>query len=312
MMNVPIFVKINSDHGAEPLIAFIRFVNEKCTEISERAWEHHALDQAQIWELVGDELYGDKLHPSLVQTLIDRVADAFAQNGGKYAPVFDPRTSLLLKEDSGVITFDPEFSIRAVSIWTPEGQIQYDAMLEDLCPAQAALLQHRTGEYGLIVYSGDDGDDGEESTCFLAVVCRVSDVAARAFRMVEWMPQVLAPQSVQHPAEIPTALEDIIPPNHPLRDTVSPLELRDAPSFSVKDLSMVMGGPVARIYPMIDRKEIAAERSGVQVKIPRAEFIRIAVLHLYNPVSAKREVLAATQEIEKAARRLRQAVEPGA
>jgi excisionase family DNA binding protein len=310
-MDVPVFIEIDSDDGVGPLIEFARFVNEKCSEISQRAWEHRALDRPQIEELVGDDLhYRDGLHPSLVQTLIDRVADAFVRNRAKYAPTFDPRTSLLLKEDSGVITFDPQRASRQVEIWTLERKFVYQASLGDLYPPQNALLEYRTGEYGLIVDFEDDRTEAEYCTCLLGVVCRVSNVAARAFKMVEWLPQVLAPQSLGQPVEIPDALEDIIPPDHPLRDTVSPLELRDSPFFSVKDLSMVMGIPVGRIYPMIDRKEIAGERCGSAVRVPRAEFSRLAALYLYQQAGAKREVLAAAQEIEKAARRLRQAVEP--
>ena len=72
-----------------------------------------------------------------------------------------------------------------------------------------------------------------------------------------------------------------------------------------------MNVPVQRVYQRCDRKEIAHERVGSAVKIPRAEFQRQAERALYRD-KATEEALAATAEIEKAARKLRQVLEPGA
>lgn len=311
-MDVPIYVKLDSEDGIDALVALIRFANEECNRIAERAWQQRAFDRPLIEELVEDELRQRRLHHSLVQTLTDRVADAFARNGARYAPTFDARDSLLLRENSGVIEFDPELFIGPVSIRTPdEGQIVFHAALEDLFPPQWALLEHRTGDYGLVLDFGDDDDGTNTHACFLGVLCRPTTSAARAYRMVGWMPQAATRQQPDQPPEPPAALDELIPSDHPLRDFVSPLELKESPFFSVKALATVMGVPVQKLYQRCERKEIACVRDGVAVKIPRAEFSRLATLAL-SRTGAKEEVLAAAAELEKTARRLRQAMESGA
>jgi hypothetical protein len=139
----------------------------------------------------------------------------------------------------------------------------------------------------------------------------VTDVGTRAHRVVKWMPQVAATRVGQQPVDVPEFLEDIIPSDHPLRDILSPLEVKESPYFDVRDLAIIMGVPPITLYPRVHRGEIAYERHGAAVKIPR-EFKRLAALYLYQQAGTKHEVLTAVKEIEKMTRKLRQAVEPGA
>jgi excisionase family DNA binding protein len=248
-------------------------------------------------------------HPPIALTVASRVAEAFARNGGNDCPVFDVRDSLLVREETGIITFDPQIAVDPVLLWTPEGRLGYNATLEDLYGPQHALLEHRTGYYGLIGDFGPEEDGVGEPTCFLAVACHVTDTSSSAYRMVGWMAKPAIPNRPQEP-EIPAELEDLISPDHPLRDIVSPLALRESPFFSVNELATVMGVPVGKIYPKLVAGEIAFVQQGAGKRIPRAEFTRLAALYLRRQPATKREVVAAAQELEKVRKRLLQAVEP--
>jgi hypothetical protein len=305
-MNIPILVRIRSEWGLKSWTDLIRFANDKCNLISERAWERRAHARDEIKMLLADELReaGD-LDDEWIEILIDRVADALQFNHGIYAPTFDPRASVLLKNYEG-IAFNPQLPAGQLSIWTPERELQYDAELD---PGLRTILEYQTGEYGLIADFGDDCTDVEHSICYLGVMCRVPLTALRASRMVEWMPRVVAQAGKPQQVETPSALEEIIPIDHPLRGILSPLEIRDAPYFEVNHIAMVMGLPAAKVYPKVAHGEIASERHGAGIKIPREEFTRLAVLHLHQRSAAKQEVLAAVREMDKIARTLRQAVE---
>jgi hypothetical protein len=85
-MDIPMYLKVEAANGTERLLDHMRFANEKCNEISRRAWERRAVERQQIADLVDADDVGGKVGPMLINMLVRRVADAFSANAGAYAP----------------------------------------------------------------------------------------------------------------------------------------------------------------------------------------------------------------------------------
>jgi excisionase family DNA binding protein len=302
-MNIPVYFKLDPEGGVlEPVIELIRFVNEKSNEVSERAWVQRTLTRADIEQLTREQCANIDVDAAIVTTVGMRVAEAYARNGGAYLAKFDACAPLLLREDAGIIRFEPRMSI--ITLMTLNGEYVYGS---DGFPLD--ILDCQTGEYGLILEVGGDGTDLQKAVCYLGVLCDVLPSSPTA-RMVEWMPRPARPEGLSQRREPPTTLQEIIPPDHPVRDLVSPVELAESPFFTVKQLAVLMNVGVGRLYPKIERGEIVAVRDGNGVKIPRAEFTRIAALIFFQNAGTERAIRDALPELEEVARLLRQAVEP--
>jgi hypothetical protein len=303
-MKMPVFFKL-LDEGEEllPVVDLIRFMNTNANDIAEAAWRTGVIDGAGVEAAAKAAATLEGVHASIASATVNHVVNALARNSGAYRPTFDAIAPVLVAKKSGMIEFDPY--MYTFSIETLQGRLNFDS---DGFPPLPELLACRNGEYGLILDLKHDATEVNDAVCYAAVLCDVESGDRVARRMVEWMPYMR--REAGAPSDAPNSLETLIPLDHPLRDCVSGLELRDAPFFSVKALSIVMNLPAGRIYPKLDRKEIAHVRGEAGIKIPRDEFMRICRIHLNHNEGIVQAIRMVMPDIERVGRILRQTIEP--
>jgi hypothetical protein len=256
-MTIPVCMAIANGSLAQAQ-RFVDGINTFCNWISEHAWQERCFAAGQLLEIAERYLIVDRPVPEpIARCSATRVARAFERNNAEYAPWFDAYAPALLTEESGAINWGDggyDWGVDVVNM--DGGRDHYGVELNDLNAVHYALLGNRTGEHGLILMHGIDqfGQRTEEpQSHFICVLCDAgSDATNRA--LMDWMPQPRPAPAARPDLDQVATLDEMIPADHPLRDLVSDLEIRENPFFTVKQLALVMNLSDQKVYQKVNKR----------------------------------------------------------
>jgi hypothetical protein len=283
MKHIPIFIELLEPEDGEVmpesqlLMESVMLVNDVRNSIAARADCRSVMDDPESIETrVEFEMNRNELDHDVRPLLIcaaRAVADDIARHGGERPPAVEPMAPVSLYHGTGAVKWET-ITPDSHSILPVLTRFRMERFKIAMTGAAVELLPYQMGPALLI--PDRDGQDPAGYRFHLRVLCAVTDCAGPAHRLIDGLERQY--DALQNP--VVARLEELIPPQHPLRRELSDLELATLPFFRVRDVAHLLGVDDGRVRRMIGRSEIATAREESAILIPRAEFLRLAVLSL--------------------------------